>query len=37
LQRNSFAREDLKNLKKSDFEGKKQLTLDILPLKETGK
>jgi len=33
----SFAWEDLKNLKKSDFEGKKYLTLDILPLKETGK
>lgn len=33
----SFAWEDLKKLAKTEFEGKKYLVLDVLPLQETGK
>ncbi len=33
----SFGWETLKKLPKHEFEGKKYLTIDVLPLKETGK
>lgn len=33
----SFAWEDLKKLVKTEFEGKKYLVLDVLPLQEKGK
>ena len=33
----SFAWEDLKKLAKTEFEGKKYLVLDVLPLQETGR